>query len=136
MGKPESWFGVWGILVHPSSPYFSLSSANLLYREDILRSVWSRRGRFQAGRSALGWSLRGVSVWKLNKTYSGEKPPSFSLLTHRCSLVMCKPSRNLLLIHNISVGWEPITRSDDLFSPPAQGLQRHLFKKIKFKDNK
>ena len=32
-----------GILVHPSPPGGSLSSTNLLYSEDFLKSVWSRR---------------------------------------------------------------------------------------------
>ena len=56
---------------------------------------------FQAGKSALGWPLRGVRFWKLSLTYPGEKPPSLSVLTHRCCLATCKPKRHLLAILNI-----------------------------------
>ena len=60
------------------------------------------------------WCLEGVRIWKLSRTYPGEKPPSFSVLTHRCSLVTRKRTRHLLTIPYILVrigapykGWWP-----------------------------
>ena len=44
------------------------------------------------------WCLEGVRIWKLRRTYPGEKPPSFSVLTHRYSLVTRNPTRHLLTI--------------------------------------
>ena len=34
---------------------------------------------FQAEQSALGWPLEGIRVWKLSRTFPGEKSPSLSL---------------------------------------------------------
>ena len=49
------------------------------------------------------WRLEGVRIWKFSRTYPGEKPPSLSVLTHRCSLVTRKPRRHLLIIPCILV---------------------------------
>ena len=45
------------------------------------------------------WRLEGVRIWKLSRTYPGEKPPSLSVLTHWCSLVTRKPTRHLLTMN-------------------------------------
>ena len=86
----------------PSCP--SLSLDNLLYREDF---PWSthRVGvtKFQTGFTGLAWRLEGVRIWKLSRTYPGEKPPSYSVLTHRCSLVTRKPTKHLLTMPYILV---------------------------------
>ena len=83
----------WGILAHLSSPCCSRFSANLLYRRDLA----SNRG------SALGYSLGGVRVWKLSRTHPDEKPPPFTLPTHRCHLIMRKPTWHLLVVTDILV---------------------------------
>ena len=49
------------------------------------------------------WRLEGVRIWKLSRTYPGEKPPSLSVLTHGCSLVTRKPKRHLLAKPSILV---------------------------------
>ena len=49
------------------------------------------------------WRLEGVRIWKLSRTYPGEKPPSLSVLTHGCSLVTRKPTRHLLTMPYILV---------------------------------
>ena len=86
----------------PSCP--SLSLDNLLYREDF---PWSahRVGVtwVQAGFTGLAWHLEGVRIWKLSRTYPGEKPPSHFILTHRCSLATRKPTRHLLAMPCILV---------------------------------
>ena len=87
----------------PSCP--SLSLDNLLYREDFplvctqgrrdISSSWVYRPK--------SWRLEGVRIWKLSRTYPGEKPPSLSVLTHGCSLVTCKPTYHLLTMPYILV---------------------------------
>ena len=47
--------------------------------------------------------LEGVRSEKLDRTYPGEKPPSFSVLTHRCCLATRKPTQHLLTMPNILV---------------------------------
>ena len=49
------------------------------------------------------WRLEDVRIWKLSRTYPGEKPPSLSVLTHGCSLVTRKPTRHLLTMPYILV---------------------------------
>ena len=49
------------------------------------------------------WRLEGVRIWKLSRTYPGEKPPSHSVLTHRCSPATHKPPRHLLTMPYILV---------------------------------
>ena len=86
----------------PSCP--SLSLDNLLYREDF---PWSTHGigvtLVQAGFTGLAWHLEGVRIWKLSRTYPGEKPPSYSVLTHRCSPATRKPTWHLLAMPYILV---------------------------------
>ena len=97
-------------------PGCSLSSVNLLYREDFLWSVLSIMILFQSGQSALCWLLKGVRIWKLNRKYPGEKLPSLSLPTQGCCFATHKPTRHLLTIPNIPAGCEPLRGSDDPFS--------------------
>ena len=79
------------------SSYPSLSLDNLLYREDF---PWSTQGRHDLSSCGVirpkSWRLEGVRIWKLSRTYPSEKPPSLPVLTHGCSLAMCKPTRHLL----------------------------------------
>ena len=49
------------------------------------------------------WQREGVRIWKLSRTYPGEKPPSLSVLTHRCSLATRNPTQHLLAIPYILV---------------------------------
>ena len=91
----------------PSCP--SLSLDNHLYREDF---PWSTQGRRDLSSCGVyrpkSWRLEGVRIWKLSRTYSGEKPPSLSVLTHRCSLVTRKTTRHLLTMTYIQVRiWAP-----------------------------
>ena len=107
--------------------WLGLSSANLLYREDFLLSVRSRRGFVSSRWSALGLPLGSVRVGKLRWTYPGEKPPSLFLSTLGCCLATRKPTRHLLVIPNIPMRMGtlydgPITRS----VPLVQELRRHL----------
>ena len=49
------------------------------------------------------WRLEGVRIWKLSRTYPGEKSPSLSVLTQRCSLGTRNLTRHLLVMPNILV---------------------------------
>ena len=51
----------------------------------------------------MAWRLEGVRIWKLSRTYSGEKPPSYSVLTHGYSLATRKPTWHLLAMPYILV---------------------------------
>ena len=112
----------------PFPPGCILSSANLLYREDFPQSTHGVDVTLlQTGQSALGWLLEGVRVWKLNRTYHGEKPSSLSLPTEGCWFALCNLTQHLLAIPNILVEMRslyegPMTRT----VPPAQRLRRHL----------
>ena len=57
-----------GILIHLSPPGSSLSSANLLYKEDFIGMSGVGVALFQTWRSALGWPLEGVRDWILTRT--------------------------------------------------------------------
>ena len=61
----------------------------------FLNSCWVVRPK--------SWRLEGVRIWKLSRKYPGEKPPSFSVLTHRCSLITRKPTWHLLAKPSILV---------------------------------
>ena len=113
---------VWGILIHPFPPDSSLSSANLLYREG---SGLSGGGvsLIQTKQSALGWLQEDVRIWKLNRTYTGEKPPSLSLFTQGGCFATCKPTQNLLVMPNILVRLRALYESP---IPPTQELRLHL----------
>ena len=103
MRTPESESGVWSILVHPSPPGGSLSSTNLLYRENFLWSVWIRLG-LSLGKVVSGiLTARRCYGWKLSRTYPVEIPPPYFVLTHRSSLATRKPTRLLLATSNILV---------------------------------
>ena len=79
--------------------WLGLFPVNLLYREDFSQS---RHGvgvtLVQCEVVNATWRLDGVRIWKLSRTYPGEKPPSLSILTHRSSLSTRKPTRHLLAI--------------------------------------
>ena len=49
------------------------------------------------------WLLEGVRIWKLSRTYPDEKPTSFSVLKHRCSLITRKPTWYLMIMLYILV---------------------------------
>ena len=109
MGREQGWghlratlrFGVyWFIPLLLSKPIFD----NLLYREDFHRSTQGRYDLSSCGVVRLeSWRLEGVRIWKLSRTYHCEKPPSLSVLTHRCSLATRKPTQHLLAIPYILV---------------------------------
>ena len=104
MGREQGWghlratpgFGVFWF-IPPSCP--SLSLDNLLYKEDFsLVCTQGRRDLSSSGVVSGSRRLDGVRIWKLSKTYPGEKPPSLSVLTHRLSLATRKPTWHLLAI--------------------------------------
>ena len=83
------------------------------------------------GLSALGWPLGGVRVWKLSRTYPGEKPPPFSLPMQGCWFVTRKPTRHLPAIPNILVGMGALYEDPMIHSvSPALDQGRHLSQKI------
>ena len=103
-GSPESYSGVWGILVHLSPPVQAyLWTTSFIGRISLVYT----QGRHDLGSCGVvrpqSWRLEGVRIWKLSRTYSGEKPPSFSVLTHRCILATRKPTGHLLVIFCILV---------------------------------
>ena len=95
---------VWGILVHPSPPIRAYLWITFFIGRIFPVYTWGRRDlsscRVYRPKS---WRLEGVRIWKLSRTYPGEKPPSLSALTHGCSLVTCKPTRHLLIMPYILV---------------------------------
>ena len=94
-GHPRASSGVWGILVHPSPPGWAyLQPTSFIGRIFPSLYIWGRRdlGSVQGSRIR---QLDGVRIWKLSRTYIGEKPPSLSVLTHRFSLATRKPTRHL-----------------------------------------
>ena len=101
-GRPKdgvTWELIWGLGYSGSSlpSWLGLSPANLLYREDFPQSANGVGVTlFQSGVVSSGWRLDGVRIWKLSRTYPGEKPPSLSVLTHRLCLATRKPTRHLL----------------------------------------
>ena len=104
MGPPESYSGVWGILVHPSPPvqaYLWTTSFkggfSLVYTQGRRDLSSSRVYRTKS------WRLEGVKIWKLSRTYPDEKPPSLSVLTHGWSLVTHKHTQHLLTMPYILV---------------------------------
>ena len=109
----------------PSCP--SLFLDNLLYREDFL---WSAHGRRDLSSCEVykpkSWRLEGVRIWKLSRTYPGEKPPSLSVLTHGCSLVKRKPTRHLLTMPYILVRIGAPYEGGCPFSSTCPGTWHHL----------
>ena len=97
MGSPESYSGVWGILVYPSPPGWAyLQPTSFIGRIFPSLYIWGRRDLVSNGVVSSGWRLDGVRIWKISRTYPGEKPPSFSVLTHRLIPATRKPTRHLL----------------------------------------
>ena len=138
MGKALEDWATWelikdlGILIHPSSLGYSLSSASFFIRRIFSGLFGVGVVFFQIGQSALSWLLGGVRVWELSMTYPCEKPPPFSLSTQGCCFAKRKPTRHLLAISNIPVGMRAlyeglVTRS----VPSAQRLRRHLSQEIR-----
>ena len=103
MRSPESYSWVWGILVHPFPPVQAyLWTTSFIGR---ISPVYIR-GRHDLSSSGVvnaTWQLDGVRIWKLSRTYPGEKPSLFSVLTHRHSLATRKPTRHLLAMPCILV---------------------------------
>ena len=115
MGSPESFIRGLGNTGSSLSSCPSLSLDNLLYREDFpclhTRLAWPSSVGVYRPKS---WCLEGVMIWKLSRAYPGEKPPSLSVLTHRCCLATRKPTQHLLAMSYILVrigapyeGWWP-----------------------------
>ena len=104
MGPLESYSGVWGILVYPSPPVQAYPWTTSFKGGFSLVCTQGRRDLSSSGvYRTRSWRLEGVRIWKLSRTYPGEKPPSLSVLTHGCSLVTRKPTRHLLTIPYILV---------------------------------
>ena len=131
MEPPESYSRVWGILVHPSPVQAYLWTSSFIGR---ISPVYTRGRRDLISCRVVrpkSWRLEGVRIWKLSMTYPGEKPPSLSLLKHRCCLTMHKPIRHLLVMPNILVRIGAPNESGWPYSvPPAQELWNHLWPKI------
>ena len=98
-----------------------LQSTSFIWR---ISSGLSRVGvsLFQIGQSALDWPLRSVLVWKLSRTYPGEKLPSLSLPKQGC----CFATRHLLAIPKIPVRMRALYESLMIRSaPPAHEIWLH-----------
>ena len=78
---PGNYPEVWSILDHLS--WLDISPANLLYREDLPSlHTWGRHDLSSIqGNQFENRRLEGVRIWKLNRTYPDEKPPSLSVHT-------------------------------------------------------
>ena len=94
-----------GILVHLSPPV-----QTYLWTTSFIGRIFPclhTRGRHDLSSCRVvrpkSWRLEGVRIWKFSRTYSGEKPPSLSVLTHGCCLATRKPTRHLLVMPNILV---------------------------------
>ena len=111
-------------LIHPSSPGCSLSSASLLYQENSLRFVRSRRGLVSDRAVSLGWLLEGFRVWKLNRTYPGEKSSSLSLPTQTHTALAGN-------IQHLSEDGSILRGSDNQFSLTCPRQRRNLFQDLK-----
>ena len=85
-----------GILVYPTPPDVSLSYTNLHHFEDFLGSVRSRCDLVSVWIDGSYHRLERIRDEKNSRTYTGEKPPSLFVLTHRLSLATFKPTRHLL----------------------------------------
>ena len=97
MGPLESFIRGLGYTGSSLPSWLGLSPANLLYREDFPQSTHGvGMTLVQDGVVSWDWRLDGVRIWKLSRTFPGEKPPSLSLLTHGHSLAARKPTRHLL----------------------------------------
>ena len=101
-GSAQGWghlrasSGVWGILVHPSLPGWAyLQPTSFIGMIFPSLYIWGRRD-LGSVRGSRFRQLDSVRIWKLSRTYPGEKPPSLSVLTHRSSLATRKPTRHLL----------------------------------------
>ena len=110
MGREQGWghlraipgFGVfWFIPLLLSKPIFGQPPLKGGF------SLVCTQGRRDLSSSGVyrtkSWRLEGARIWKLSRTYPGEKPPSLSVLTHGCSLVTRKPTRHLLTMPYILV---------------------------------
>ena len=114
MGSPESYSGGWDIQFIPPLLDGPISSQPPLSGWFSPVYTWGRRGLCSGRGSQLGhWRLDGVRIWKLSRTYPGEKPPSLSVLTHGSSLATGKPTRRLPAIPCLLVRKEPLTTVDD-----------------------
>ena len=114
MGREQGWcrlranpgFGVFWF-IPPSCP--SLSLDNLLYMEDF---PWSTQGRRDLSSCWVyrtrSWRLEGVRIWKLSRTYPGEKPPTLFILMHTCSLANASPHGTCWLCPTSLWGYEPL----------------------------
>ena len=122
MRSPESYSGVWSILVPPIQAYLwttffagRIFPVNTRGRRDL--------SSFRVYRPK-SLRLEGVRIWKLSRTYSGEKSPSLSVLTHRCSLVTRKSTWHLLIIPRILVRIGALTRVDDPLHSTCPGTMK------------
>ena len=96
-GFGECWF------IPPLLVSAYLTSTSFIWRIFLGRHT-SRRDLSSCGvYRSKSWCLEGFRIWKLSRTYPGEKPPSFSVLTHMCSLATRKPTWHLLTMPYILV---------------------------------
>ena len=109
MGKEQGWgylrvtpgFGVFWFIPLLSKPIFGQPP---LKGGFSLVCTQGRRDLSSIGvYRTKSWRLEGVRIWKLSRTYPGEKPPSLSVLTHGCCLITSKPTRHLLTMPYIFV---------------------------------
>ena len=133
MGRSENESGVWGILVHPSSPSCSLSSTNLLNRKDFLQS--HTRGRHGLG-SDMAVSF-GLTTWRCLalKTYQDVSwwEPTFTFIHTR--MLFCHVQACTALAGNTQHPSEDgrlLRRSDDSFHSTCPGATATSFPR-KFK---
>ena len=64
----------------------------------------------QIGVVSCHWRLEGVRVWKLSRTYPGEKPSSLSVPTQGCYFAKCKSTQHCWQYLASQWRWEPFKR--------------------------
>ena len=128
MGSLESYSGVWGILVYPSPPSWAYLQPTSFIGMISPVYTWGRRdlGSVQGSKSE-SWRLKVVSIWKFSRTYSDEKPPSFSVPKQGWCFATIKPTWHLLVVPYILVRVRaPYEGFMSHSVPPAQVLWTHL----------
>ena len=95
-----------GILVHPSPPvWVYLQPTSFIGRIFPSLHTWGGRDLGSVlGSQFCSWRIESLSFWKLSRTYSGEKPPSFFIPTQGWWLAIKRPTLHLLAIPTIPVG--------------------------------
>ena len=135
--RPQGW-GTWElirdrcILVHPfPSDWDYLRPTSFIERIFLNLHSWCRCLMFQAGRSALGWPLRGVRLWNSPGRIL-VKNHLHSLYPHKGVVLSRTNPHDTCWQYPLSqLGWEHFTGFDDPFSPTCPETRKTSFPRIK-----